>query len=231
MKKLLLLFLLLPLFFSHGQTPTVRTEIVSIALADSVENLFFWNGKEAALFQANSTGLSEALRYEGPATFVLRKDAHEFTSTAPLPAPMASVTLPAQSSRVLIACLRTKDQALKLVAYDISKTTIQEGDYRFFNFSHAQLAIQIDKERLSISPGKTLLASNSAWRKQVTEIDVSIALRRGKSLIPVYSSQWGHRPGRRNFIFLFDGTHDYQPVKICRVFDIAPKEPPTTNQP
>lgn len=36
----------------------------------------------------------------------------------------------------------------------------------------------------------------------------------------VYSSVWGHRPGRRNFIFMFDGHHPSKPINFCRFFDI-----------
>jgi hypothetical protein len=226
MIKLIVLTTLSLCVSGMAQSPIVRTEIVSIALADSIQDLHFWNGKEACLFQANPTGLGEPLVYEGPENFVLRKHPSEFAQKPPLPAPVAAVRLPLKATRVLIACLQSKDQPLKLVAYDISKAAIQEGDYRFFNFSHSLLSLQIGKEKFSISPGKSHLASNSAWREKVTELDVAIALRRGKSLVPVYSSQWGHRPGRRNFIFLFDGAHEYQPIKISRVFDIAPKDPP-----
>jgi hypothetical protein len=231
MKQIALFATLALTLWAHGQTPIVRTEIASIALADSVQDLHFWNGKQVALFQANPTGLGEALTYEGPELFELRKHPSEFTQKPPRPAPVASVRLPLKASRVLIACLQSKDQALKLVAYDISKTTIDEGDYRFFNFSHSVLAIQIGSEKFSIAPGKSHLASHSTWRDAVTQLDVAMAVRRGKNFSPVYSSQWGHRPGRRNFILLFDGHHEYQPIKISRVFDIAPKDPPPKNQP
>jgi hypothetical protein len=39
---------------------------------------------------------------------------------------------------------------------------------------------------------------------------------------PVYSSQWGNRPGRRNYVFLFDGPQEYKPIRICRFFDVPP---------
>jgi hypothetical protein len=231
MFKLIAIFSISFSLWTSAQSPLVRTEIVTIALADSVQDLYFWNGKEASLFQANPTGIGEALSYEGPEMFVLRKNPNEFSNKPPLPAPAAAVKLPLKATRVLLACLQSKDHALKVIAYDISKSSIQEGDYRCFNFSRSMLAMQIGTEKFAIAPGKNHLASHSSWRDQTTELDVTVAMRRGKSYTPVYSSQWGHRPGRRNFIFLFDGGYEYQPIKISRVFDIAPKDPPPQKAP
>lgn len=207
-----------------SQERKVRTEIVSIALADSVQDLFFWNGKDVSHFQANPTGLGEPLLYEGSEIFILRHSADEFTSKDPLPAPAASVKLPFHAKRVLLACFQSKNKPMKLVAYDISKSQLQEGDYRFFNFSHHSLGVMIGKQKFAIAAGKEYVATDSAWREKTTELDVTVATKQGTHFQPIYSSQWGHRPGRRNFIFLFDGSHDYQPIQICRAFDIAPRE-------
>lgn len=108
----------------------MKTEIVTIALDESVNGVFLqWQG--FSLLQANPTGLGEPLRYQGPQRFILRKSKEEFAAKQPLPAPIAAVDLPTNSERVLLACLKTGESPLKLMAYDISKARIDAGDYRF----------------------------------------------------------------------------------------------------
>ena len=40
------------------------------------------------------------------------------------------------------------------------------------------------------------------------EIDLEMAIIKDSKAKPVNSNQWGHRPGRRNYIFMFDGSWD-----------------------
>lgn len=63
----------------------------------------------------------------------------------------------------------------------------------------------------------------------MTEIDLVMAIVKDGKTKPVYSSQWGNRPGRRNYIFMFDGPQAYQPIRICRFFDVPPAEPVNDN--
>lgn len=225
MKKLVTLLLGLLALPGLSQEPSIRTEIVTIALDESVNGLFFHNGKSIATFLANPTGLGEPLIYQGPPRFILRTSEAEFSMKPPLPAPYASTNLPADSDRVLLACLKSGDAPMKIIAYDIGKARIGGGDYRFFNFSHSVISVIFGDRKFAIKPGTDTLASSAKWKKEVMEIDVEMAIIKDTKAKPVYSSQWGNRPGRRNYIFMFDGPQAYKPIKICRFFDVPPAEP------
>jgi hypothetical protein len=57
------------------------------------------------------------------------------------------------------------------------------------------------------------------------EIDMAMAIVKDNKVKPAYSSQWGNRPGRRNYVFMFDGPQEYKPIKICRFFDVPSSAP------
>jgi hypothetical protein len=219
---ILLGLLALPAF---SQEKLVSTEIVTIALDGSVSGLFFHNGKAISSFQANPTGLSEPLKYKGSQKFMLRTSEAEFAMEAPLPAPHAAVNLPLNSERVLLACLKSGDAPVKMIAFDIGKARIGAGEYRFFNFSRSVIPVIFGDKKFSVKPGQDTLVSSAAWKDEVMEIDVMMAIVKENKAKPVYSSQWGNRPGRRNYIFMFDGPQDYKPIQICRYFDVPPATP------
>ena len=225
MKKLVTILFGLIALPAISQEVTVNTEIVTIALDDSVNGLFFHNGKEISVFQANSTGLGEPLKYKGPQKFIVRTSEAEFTAKPPLPAPYASVNLPLNSNRVLLACLKSGDAPMKIIAYDIGKARISAGDYRYFNFSHSVIAVIFGERKFAVKPGEDTLVSNASWKQDVMEIDMEMAIVKNAKAKPVYSSQWGNRPGRRNYVFMFDGPQECKPIKICRFFDVPPSEP------
>lgn len=222
MKKTLLIFLGLLVLPAFSEDKIINTEIVTIALDDSVSGLFFHNGKDISSFQANPTGLGEPLTYKGPQKFMLRTSEAEFSMQPPMPAPHAWVNLPPNSERVLIACLKTSDAPVKMIAFDIGKARIGAGEYRFFNFSHSVIPVIFGDKKFSVKPGEDTLVSHSNWKEQVMEIDVIMAIMKDNKPKPVYSSQWGNRPGRRNYIFMFDGPQEYKPIRICRFFDVPP---------
>lgn len=205
-----------------SQEEMVSTEILNLALDEPVAGLYFNNGREIASFQANLTGLGEPLAYKGPKRFILRKSAEEFEAKPPLPPPAAAVDLPIDSDRVLLVCVKSNDQPLKLIAYDISKGRIGTGDYRFFNFSHSVISAIFGDRKFAVKPGTDAQVTNPAWKSKVLEIEVELAIINEGKAKSVYTSVWGHRPGRRNFIFLFDGPQTYKPIQICRFFDVPP---------
>lgn len=229
MKKTLAIFLGLLAVPAFSQEKSVSTEIVTIALDGSVSGLFFHNGKDISSFQANPTGLGEPLKYKGPQKFMLRTSEAEFSMEPPLPAPHAWVNLPMNSERVLLACLKSGDAPVKMMAYDIGKARIGAGEYRFFNFSRSVIPVIFGDRKFSVKPGQNTLVSSAAWKDKVTEIDVVMAIMKGNKAKPVYSSQWGNRPGRRNYIFMFEGPQEYNPIRICRYFDVPPPESENAN--
>jgi hypothetical protein len=111
---------------------------------------------------------------------------------------------------------------MRITAYDIGGSRIGAGDYRFFNFSHSVISAIMGDRKFAVKPGTDTLVTHAAWKDEVMEIDIELALIKANGPKPVYSSQWGHRPGRRNFIFMFDGPQEYNPIRICRFFDVPP---------
>lgn len=203
----------------------VETELLTIALDQTVDGLFYPSDKTVQPFQANLTGLSQPMRYKGPQLFVLRANAAEFTAEPPIPPPVASVLLPLNCKRVLLACVQSDDKPLRIIAYEISAES-KAGDYRFFNFSSKPLSLILEEKRFALSPGKDTPVTNTTWRDSIKDLPIQIATVENNKPQLVYSSVWGHRPGRRNFIFLFDGHHPSKPINICRFFDI-----PATTKP
>lgn len=219
------IFTILGIFttLSFAQEVVVNTEILSIALDEPVAALFFHNGKEIASFQANTTGLGEPLAYKGPRRLVFRSSEAEFTAEPPLPQPVASVDLPLDSDRILLVCVKSKDTPLRLIAYDIARGRSSAGDYRFFNFSRSVITANFGNKKFALTPGKDTILSDSSWKSEVLEMDTVLATVKDGKAKAVYSSVWGHRPGRRNFVFLFDGEQSYKPIRICRFFDVPSK--------
>ncbi len=198
----------------------IRTEVLTLALDEPVAGLFFHNGKEVAVFQANLTGLGQPLAYEGPRRLLLRASEAEFAAKPPLPAPAAAVDLPPAADRVLLLCLKSGKEPLKLKAYDISTGKSAAGDYRFFNFSNQGISVILGDKRFALPAGRDSIVSDLSWNKETLDLPMQMAVvREGKPKL-VYSSVWGHRSGRRNFVFLFDGKQAAKPVGVYRFFDI-----------
>ena len=222
MQKIIFPLFLLFALPAYCQGADVRTEIVTIALDEPVDGLFFHNGEATARLQANPTGLGEPLKYSGPRRLLLRTTEAEFSLPPPLPPAHASIDLPPDSDRVLLACLKSGDAPVKFLAYDIGKARIGAGEYRFFNFSRSEVAVNLGGKKLTVKSGGNSLVSDPSWKQEVGELDIAMAMLKDGKTKPVYSSQWGNRPGRRNYIFLFDGPRDYQPIRITRFFDVPP---------
>lgn len=205
---------------SLAQETPIKTEILTIALDEAVDGLFFYDGKAVVPFQANITGLSQPVAYEGSRHFILRATEDEFTAKPPLPPPAAMVDLPPNVTRVLLCCLKSESTPLKIVAYDISSTGSRAGDYRFFNFSKQTLSVKLGDKSFALESKLDKNISDRSWQDEVLDLPMQVATVDGRKAQLVYSSVWGHRPGRRNFIFMFDGSHPSKPISICRFFDI-----------
>ena len=223
-RPLLLIALLCTASPGQEKEPQITTEFLTIALDEPVSDLFYKSSESVSPFDANLTGLGQPNPYKGPMRFVLRTSAEEFSLKPPLPPPAAAVMLPATANRVLLACVKSADNPLRLAAYDISSTGSKPGDYRFFNFCTKTLSLIIGEEKFTLDPGKDRIVSNREWRESILDLPMQVAKVEQSKAKLVYSSVWGHRPGRRNFIFMFDGRHPSKPVAISRFFDIPPAQ-------
>ena len=210
---------------AQEQPATVSTQILTLALNDPVDGLFFFDGKQVLPFQANLTGLGQPTPYKGPQRFVLRANEAEFAAKPPLPAPAASVDLPLNCDRVLLLCMQSGKEPIKLRAYDISTGKSKAGDYRFFNFSKQGISVILGGEKFGLVAGRDTNVSDLSWGKETLDLPMQMAVMEGGKPKLVYSAVWGHRPGRRNFVFLFDGKHPSKPVGVYRFFDIPSSQP------
>lgn len=217
--RIALLFGILTLS-AFSQEVMVHTEIITIALDEAVDELYFSDGKAIKPFTANITGLSQPTAYNGTQKFILRTTPEEFSAKPPLPQPAASVTLPLNADRVLLCCLKSGDAPLKIVAYNITSADSSAGDYRFFNFSAQPLSVILGEKSFALQPKLDKIVSDRSWRQDVLDLPMQVAVVENQKPRLVYSSIWGHRPGRRNFIFMFEGRHATKPISICRFFDI-----------
>lgn len=201
---------------ASAQQPQMKTRIMTLSLDQHVENLYFLNEGKAQPFTAERSGLGEPFAYTGPPRFILRAKPEDFSSPPPLPPPLASVDLPQQAAMVMLVTGTDSGGKLKVAAYDISPGRFQTGDYRVFNFSTKNLAMMMGENRFALKPGHDAIVSNSMLRGKVLDVFVRIAEEKDGVLKKIYSSAWGHKPSKRHYVFLFNGSEDANPVEIRR---------------
>ena len=210
----------------RGEGVVVKTEILAVALDAPVEGLFIDTGNGIQPFSANLTGLGLPMTYQGPRHLVLHKSEAAFKPVPGQqpPTPAGVVELPAVSDRAILVCTHNPDGALKMVAYDISTGGMKPGDYRFFNYSKLPVSFIVGEKKFSLFPGTDNLVSDSKWQTGVMDLEVQFGLRPSadQPFKRVYASVWGHRPIRRNYVFLFDGISPSKPITSRRFFDILP---------
>jgi len=222
--------LLLALYFCiaplRGEVAVVKTEILAVALDAPVTGLFIDTGNGIRPFFANLTGLGLPLAYQGPRHLILHSSEEAFRSVAgqQAPPPAAVVDLPATGDRAILVCTLNPEGALKIIAYDISTTGMQPGSYRFFNYSRSLVSFIVGERKFNLLPGTDSLVTDPKWQSEVMDLEVQFGLRPSadKPFQRVYASVWGHRPVRRNYVFLFDGNSPSKPITSRRFFDVLP---------
>jgi hypothetical protein len=202
-----------------AQNEPLKTRMFSLSLDDGIEDVFFLNEGKPQAFKAELSGLGEPFAYNGPALFALRASAAEFSAEPPLPAPLASVALPAKAKLVLLIGQHDADKKIKLNAYDVSPDGFRAGDYRIFNFSDKTLSLILGESKFALKPSEEKTVSNPVLRDKVLDVMIQIAEVKDGKPKRIYASAWGHRPGKRHFVFLFNGTSRAYPVAVRRYSD------------
>jgi len=215
---------------AFGQPEMIRTQLVTVALNIKETTLYYRTGEEVKEFTAGMNGLGEPFPYLGPRRFILHTSKEAFEPVKegekpPLPA--AFVDLPERSSRTLLVCVPMADKTLRLIAYDIAKNSMKDGDYKVFNFSKSNLSVILGEKSFIVPTSKDVQVSDNSWQQGVMDIQCKIGIIQpdNKSAKPAYSSVWGHRPIRRNMIFIFDGLRSDKTVQVRRFYDIMLPEP------
>lgn len=212
-------FLTVPSLPASGQTPEIKTQIVTLSLDKEVEEVFYLNDGKALPFHSKRSGFGEPMPYTGPQQFALRGSAGEFAAKPPLPAPLASVLLPAQAKTVLLVTSHTPEDKIKLEAYNISAANFRAGDYRVFNFSEKSVLLILGKAKFGLKPGEDFIVSDTGLQEKPLDVVVQLAQIDDGEPKRVYASVWGHQPTKRNYVFLFKGSHATRPIGIRRFAD------------
>ncbi len=202
-----------------GQAPLYKTQMFTLALDDQLENVFFLNSGAVQPLSAEISGLGSPFAYQGSQQFVLRASADEFAAKPPLPAPLATVKLPDQAKLVLLLSNRDAEKKIKLEAYDVSGGGFRAGDYRIFNFSEKSVSLILGSAKFALKPGEDKIVSDAALQQETLDVVVQIAQITDGTPQRVYKSVWGHQPVKRNYVFLFDGSHRTRPIAIRRFSD------------
>ena len=214
-----------------GQQPElIRTQLVTVALNLRDTTLYYRTGEEVKEFTAGMNGLGDPFPYVGPRRFILHTSKEAF---APVkegqqpPTPAAFVDLPERSSRVLVVCVPLPDKSVRLIAYDIGKNSMKNGDYKVFNFSKSNLSIILGEKRFLVPTAKDVQVSDGSWQEGVLDLQCKIGIigADNKTITPAYSTLWGHRPIRRNMIFIFDGVSARGGVQVRRFYDVILPDP------
>lgn len=208
-----------------GQNPPLKTRILTISTDQPVENAFFLNDGKVQPFESDRSGLGEPTPYTGPRQFVLRGSAEEFVAKPPLPEPIASAVLPEHSNLILLVADRSPEGKTKLSAYDVDADGFKAGDYRVFNFSEKTVSLIFGRSKFALKPGEDRMVSDVALQDKALDVVVQIAQVEEGKLKRVYSSTWGHQPVKRNYVFLFNGSHPTRPIAIRRFSDHPKKAP------
>lgn len=202
-----------------GQAPPIKTRLLTISLDQPLENAFFLNAGKVEPFASDRSGLGSPFDYKGARELMLRATADEFTAKPPVPPPLASVVLPEQAKLVLLVVGHMPEDKIKLTAYDVSSGSFRAGDYRVFNFSGKTVSLIFGRSKFALKSGEDYIVSDVALQDKALDVVVQIAQVENGEPKRVYNSAWGHQPVKRNFVFLFDGSHPTRPIAIRRFSD------------
>lgn len=210
---------------SHGQEPALlKTNLLTYAPAGMPAGFaaFYQTSSQIHPFNASAGSLGTPVLYNGSQRFAIRSSAEEFAlpakQLAEIP-PLATVNLPPNADTVLILCVPESAGKVRLIAYDVSSSTLRRGSYRVFNFSTKSLSVIMDKQRFTVSPKSDQAVDDPGWHDKTIAMPLQIATVTDKKAKLVYSNFWEHYPQRRSLLFLFDGRHVSDPV-IFSSFDV-----------
>lgn len=203
----------------------ITTEFVTLSLGGAVPAYYYRGNKEAIKLEVSAQGIGAPVTYRGPAVLALYDDPAKLAPrkrNEPEPVPALQARLPAGEDRILLvfsANQNGKASEPKVQAFGISTGKMREGDYRIFNFSHQIIYAILDGRKARIHPGKPVDLSSPAWRTGMMDMEVKLGVGDQGKPREVYSSVWGHRPGRRTFLFVLDRPDEFRPVDIRRFHD------------
>ncbi|MEM9236925.1 MAG: hypothetical protein AAGB14_09105 [Verrucomicrobiota bacterium] len=205
---------------------TVSTEIIALGFGKSAFPGYWYRaGKKGVKMDISRQGIGFPIQYKGPRVLSFYENQTDLAKPpegeAP-PKPLARVKLPTGSDRVLLVfALTEKNQKIPVIrAYGVSTDKMKAGDYRLLNFSKNTIYSILNEKRNSTPPGKISNIRETGWSGEVQDMNVQFGIKDGDKTKRVYSSVWGHRPERRNFIFVFDQDDRFRPLDVRMFYDL-----------
>ncbi|MGJ8642081.1 MAG: hypothetical protein ACSHX9_01630 [Luteolibacter sp.] len=212
---------------SHGQSApeTIKTELLTLSLNGVVPGYFYRNGKQVVKLTASTDGISPPVYYVGPRQLLLYENEADLgppPEGEEPPKPAFNVAIAKGSDRTLMvfAFANKEKKRPSLKSYSIDDDTLKGGDYRIFNASTAVVYAIFNDKKVAVPPAKEGVVKAAGWGDRILDLNVNFGLKIGEEIKPVYSSVWGHRPERRSFIFVFQGSDKYRPLTIRKFYDI-----------
>ena len=213
--------------FGEPEQENIATEFVTLSLSKGIPQSYYYRDGDAVVkLDVSALGIGSPAAYNGPALLALFENAADLAPPAPnqpVPQPSLLAQLPAANDRILLAFSEQdtpQGKVRKIHAIGISTTKLKAGDYRIFNFANKRVFAIMDEKKIAIQPGKHADVSKEAWKNDTHDMHVQFGLQEGEGLRQVYSSLWGHRPGRRTFLFIFDRPDEFNPFEIRRYHDV-----------
>lgn len=222
---LLLLFSATSVSLAQSPQEIIKTELLTLSLNGIVPGYYYRNGKEVMKLTASTDGISPPIYYVGPGVLGLYKDKADLEpppAGKEPPKPLLTVAISKDSDRTLLVFAYTnRDTELpKLKSYAISDQSLKAGDYRIFNTSNIEIYAVFDDKKVVVPAAKEGIVSASGWGNNIKDLNVKFGMKVGDEIKSVYSSVWGHRPERRSFIFVFQGSDKYRPLTIKKFYDL-----------
>lgn len=201
---------------------SVRIDLMPVSLGESLATWYVNHG-EVVKLEAFESALGTPVFYRGPQTLALYakpEDARPRKEGEAAVPPLATVTLPSSSRRVLLLFVPGKEGKPQLRAYGVDDAALQGGDYRVYNFAPVAISGRMGERALQLKPGQTMDVSSAKWRDAGTDLEVEVGFNReGKQEI-VYSTIWGHFPARRNYIFVLPTGNPTSPLELRKFHDV-----------
>lgn len=208
--------------------PTLRTDLMPVALNGKIDTFFVSNGEVKPL-EAYSSAMAPPIFYKGPQKlrlYATEGDARNSIIPAKTgaPKPVAIVSLPAGVRRTLLFQMQNAKKELEVRAIGVDDRALRGGDFRVFNMSTLNLLGMMGKNSFRVAPGQTEDIAAASLGGTDADLTVKFGTQVANRQDLVYSSVWSHSNTSRNYIFLVGTGNPKKPLAVKKFFDVPSAE-------
>jgi len=189
-----------------------------------IEDLGYLSDNEVATTDIYSRALSVPFPYSGPAQLSFFRETNVPGEEAPLRTPVASVSLPANASEVLLIFMRNKKveaERYNVIAIPRDKSSFPSGSYQIFNLSDFPVSGKMGDEVFKLEyHGKKVI---KLPLQEKTSIEVKFAQEEDGQWSLGYSSIWSHYASKRVNIFILNSENSVSPIDVRRFSEYVPE--------